>query len=220
MKLVLFITFVMMQICFAGCSQTQPTKKGSITAHIGGGCEGCEAIFENKIPFEKLSWTCTLPDFGEAGPKLVVSGIIYKADGKTPAPGVILYVYHTDQTGHYSKKGNEKGWGLRHGYIRGWMKTNDKGEYKFFTLKPASYPNAQIPAHIHPVIKEPGKNEYYIDEFLFDGDPFLTTKEKSKQEKRGGSGIIKLTDSNGMLHGNRDIILGLHIPGYPLSGDQ
>jgi protocatechuate 3,4-dioxygenase beta subunit len=148
---------------------------------------------------------------------MVISGVIYKADGKTPAPDVVLYVYHTDQTGHYTKKGNETGWGKRHGYIRGWMKTNNKGEYKFYTLKPASYPNSTIPAHIHPLVKEPDKNEYWIDEYLFEGDKFLTTEERKKQENRGGKGIIGLVEKNNILYGNRDIILGLHIPDYPAS---
>jgi protocatechuate 3,4-dioxygenase beta subunit len=38
------------------------------------------------------------------------------------------------------------------------------GHNRFYTLKPAAYPNAKIPATIHPVIKEPGLSEYYIDE--------------------------------------------------------
>src|SRR6266446_2307280 len=128
MKKILFFTIIIAQVIL-GCSQSPAKKKSSVGSHVGGSCEGCEAIFESPVSFEKLSWIDTLPDFNEPGPKMVINGVIYKADGKTPAPGVVLYVYHTDQTGHYSKKGNEKGWGLRHGYIRGWMKTNNNGEY-------------------------------------------------------------------------------------------
>jgi protocatechuate 3,4-dioxygenase, beta subunit len=36
----------------------------------------------------------------------------------------------------YTVKGDETGWGKRHGYLRGWMKTNEKGGHKFFTLMP------------------------------------------------------------------------------------
>ena len=111
---------------------------------VGGGCEGCEAIYESPVAFENLTWIDTLPDYFEAGPKLMISGIVYKADGKTPAANVVLYVYHTDQTGHYTQKENKTGWGKRHGYIRGWMKTNLKGEYKFYTLRPAPYPSRGI----------------------------------------------------------------------------
>lgn len=192
---------------------TQPNAKSK--QKVGGDCEGCEAIFESPVALEKLSWIDTLPDFHEPGPKMVISGVVYKADGKTPAKDVVLYVYHTDQQGNYSRKGNEKGWGLRHGYIRGWMKTNERGEYKFYTLRPASYPGTKAPQHIHPVIKEPGLNEYWIDEFLFDDDPFLTAHERSQQPLRGGSGgIVKLQQKNGLLVGERNIVLGKNVPGY------
>lgn len=180
---------------------------------VGGGCEGCEAVFE--YGSKKLSWMDTLPDFKEPGPKLEINGTIYQADGKTPARNVIVYIYHTDQHGVYPQKGNETGWAKRHGYLRGWIKTNADGKYKFYTLRPASYPNTRAPQHIHPVIKEPNKNEYYIDEYLFADDPFLNETEKTKQEKRGGSGVIILTKrQDGTWVAKRDIILGLNIPNY------
>jgi protocatechuate 3,4-dioxygenase beta subunit len=151
------------------CGQTnsQAQKDGApVEIKVGGPCEGCEAIYESKVPFDALNEIDTLPDFYEAGPKLVVSGTVYKSDGKTPAPGVVLYVYHTDQTGKYRVTGNETGWGKRHGSIRGWMKTNAQGRYKFYTLRPASYSKEGPPAHIHITIKEPGKTEYWIDDFI------------------------------------------------------
>lgn len=214
MKPLLFLTlFFLLGLSSCPQSNSQKNPKGQKT---GGPCEGCEAIYESPVAFEKLDWTDTLPDFKEPGPKLVISGVIYGAGGK-PAPGVVLYVYHTDQNGHYSKKGGEKGWGMRHGYIRGWVKTNESGEYRFYTLRPASYPHSRIPQHIHPTIKEPGKNEYWIDEYLFEDDPFLTREERNRQEGRGGKGIIRLEKKNGMLYGRRDIYLGRNIPGYPSS---
>lgn len=207
--------------CLAGlsaCSQNnrQNGKTGSTGQRIGGACEGCEAVFESQVAFEKLSWIDTLPDFNEPGPKMMISGVIYQADGKTPAKDVVLYIYHTGQDGKYTNKLHEKGWGARHGYIRGWMKTNDKGEYRFYTLKPASYPNSTAVKHIHPTIKEPGKNEYWIDEFIFDDDPFLTAeRRKEHQQLRGGNGLVKLREENGIWVGKRNIFLGKNIPGYP-----
>jgi protocatechuate 3,4-dioxygenase, beta subunit len=202
------------------CGQSSsPQKIKSITSEIkaGGNCEGCEAIYETSIPFNQLNEVDTLPDFNEAGPKIEISGIIYKADGRTPAPGVILYIYHTDQKGIYAKRGNETGWAKRHGYIRGWIKTNAKGEYKFYTLVPASYPNSKNPKHIHPVIKEPGISEYWIDEFLFDDDPLLPVEERIKSKPVGGNGILKTTTKDGMLRAKRNIILGLNVTDYPVT---
>ena len=173
---------------------------------VGGPCEGCEAVFE--YGSKKLSWIDTLPDFKEPGPKLEISGTVYQADGKTPARDVILYIYHTDQNGVYPQKGSETGWAKRHGYLRGWIKTNADGRYKFYTLRPASYPNTRAPKHIHPVIKEPNKNEYYVDEYLFADDPYLDEKEKTSQQKRGGSGIITLTKKqDGTWVGQKDMVI-------------
>jgi protocatechuate 3,4-dioxygenase, beta subunit len=186
---------------------------GANAQRVGGSCEGCEAVFE--YGSKKLTSVDTLPDFKEPGPKLEISGTIYLADGKTAARNVILYIYHTDQKGVYPQKGNETGWAKRHGYLRGWIKTNADGKYRFYTLRPASYPNSRAPQHIHPVIKEPNRNEYYIDEYLFTNDPFLDEKEKANQQKRGGSGIITLRKKqDGTWVGKRDIFLGLNIPNY------
>jgi len=113
MKFSIIIPALLCLISFNACSQNSANKQnkaGNTAPHVGGRCEGCEAIFESPIPFEKLDETDTLPDFNEPGPKIEISGIIYKPDGKTPAAGVILYVYHTDQNGIYAKKGDETGW--------------------------------------------------------------------------------------------------------------
>ena len=184
--------------------------------NVGGPCEGCEAIHESPVPFDKLEAVVKLPDATWNGKKpLGISGIVYKADGKTPAPGVIIYIYHTDETGHYTAKADAKGWEKRHGSVRGWMRTNEKGEYKFVTLRPAPYPGHSDPAHIHVTVKESDLNEYYIDEYVFDDDPLLTADKRQKLENRGGSGIIKLKDVGNMSKAERHIYLGRNIPNYP-----
>ncbi|MEO5601376.1 MAG: hypothetical protein ABIR06_10660 [Cyclobacteriaceae bacterium] len=70
------------------------------------------------------------------------------------------------------------------------------------------------PEHIHPIIKQPGIREYWIDEFLFDDDPALSARERNHQQGRGGLGIVSLRKGSGMLIGKRDIILGRNIPDY------
>lgn len=214
----IFIPLVLCSITLTGCPQSNTAKQntGNKSAiKVGGGCEGCEAIYESPVPFDKLKSTDTLPDFNDAGPRIEIGGIVYQPDGKTPAPDIIIYVYHTDQTGVYPTKGNEKGWGKRHGYLRGWVKTNEKGQYKFFTLKPAAYPGRKDPAHIHVTVKEPDKNEYWIDEYLFDDDPLLTQAMRNRNENRGGDGILKTTTTGSILKAERNIYLGKNIPGYP-----
>jgi protocatechuate 3,4-dioxygenase, beta subunit len=63
-------------------------------------------------------------------------------------------------------------------------------------------------------VKEPDKNEYYMDDYLFDDDPLLTQEERLRQRQRGGNGIIKPEIKNGILHAKRDIILGKNVENY------
>lgn len=180
---------------------------------VGGPCEGCEAVFE--YGNRELSAVDTLPEFGGWQPGLKITGTIYQSDGKTPAEGVILYVYHTNGKGVYPTKGNEKDWARRHGYIRGWVKTGTDGKYTFYTAKPGSYPSRNAPAHIHPTILEPNGKYYYIAEYLFADDPLVSEQEQSNSSPRGGDGnILSLKNEGDLRVGHRDIILGKNVRGY------
>lgn len=187
--------------------------------NVGGPFENSDYIYQ-QMPVE-ISSIDTSPGWKEPGIKLLVTGTIYKQDSKTPAPGVILYYYHTNTEGKYQHKPGEprsmppNDKGQTHGNIRGWVKTDSKGRYSIYTIRPGVYPNFDEPAHIHVTIKEPGFKEYYIDDFVFDDDKFLTSAKRKKLENRGGSGVLRLVSKNGLLVGERDIILGLNIPGYP-----
>ena len=217
MKRSILLLICISQLFLSACSQSPGnTGQAKSKAHVGGPCEGCEAIHECPIPFSQLNNTDTLPDFNDEGPKLEITGTVYQRDGKTPAKDVVIYIYHTDQTGNYSPGKNAKGWEKRHGHIRGWVKTNSDGFYKFYTLRPAAYPSRRDPQHIHVTIKESSLNEYWIDEYLFEDDPLLTKKPDQK-EARGGNGVVKVTSVNGIGKVKRDIILGLNVPDYPTS---
>lgn len=197
---------ILLSLLFTGLSINSQSKL------VGGPCEGCEAIYEyGEKPLKHVD---TLPLFKELPLPIRISGTVYKKDGNTPAKNVILYVYHTNDKGVYPKKKQSKGWESRHGYLRGWMKTNEKGQYVFYTSRPASYPNTRIAQHIHITVKEPDKNEYYMDSFHFRDDPYLPKNIIDKSNPRGGSGIISLKKEGSLYVATRDIILGLNIPNY------
>ncbi len=188
-------------VSLSACSQNQSQQK-----KINTSCEGCEAINESPVSFDKLRAIDTLPGFNEPGPKLNVNGVVYKKDGKTPAADVVLYLYQTDQKGIYTPGENAKGWEKRHGYRRAWIKTNKKGEYQFFTLVPASYPGTTNPKHIHVILSEPDGNTYWIDEYTFKTDPYFVAP-RAGHKPRGGSGILNPEMKNGILEAKRDIVL-------------
>ena len=162
----------------------------------------------------------------EKKPRLTLTGVIRESDGKTPARNVILYAYQTDETGHYTKRGDEdrNSFAWWHGKQRGWLKTNDRGEYEIDTIKPAPYPNGGAPAHIHAILKAPSqKHCTYIADFVFQGDPLLTSRYWDEVERDARSfglsgdpnyGGVKLTEgSSGRLVGARNITL---LPEYDL----
>ncbi len=154
-----------------------------------------------------MSWQITIPPKDEPGEPLKMSGIIYKPDGKTPAEGIVLYVYHTDATGYYCK--DDDPYNPR---LRGWMKTGKDGKYEFRTIKPAPYPHRTTPAHIHAQIYGSQITEYSIDDYWFEGDAFITPEQKAKLlTGRGGyNSIIKLNRNvEGILMGVRNIKLDI-----------
>lgn len=144
----------------------------------------------------------------EPGTPLVVSGTVYRPGGRVPAPGVLLYAYHTNARGIYPKRGDETGNGRRHGYLRGWLRTDARGRYRLVTIRPAMYPTRAEPAHIHLTVTPPGCAEDYVDSILFDDDPLLTRAQRARLAGRGGSGVVRAAPvGRGGLQATRDIVL-------------
>ena len=172
---------------------------------LSGFSEESRCPQEHSATSEKDSWKVSLVDKNEPGEPLIVSGTVYDQDGKTPLEGVSIYVYQTDAKGYYSKEGS----GSSNPRIKGWMRTNAEGKYEFRTIKPASYPGRRIPAHIHCKVSGAGYSDQFIDEFLFEGDPYLTKDDFQKFGNKGRfSSIMKVTrDKDGVLRCDRDIKL-------------
>lgn len=187
---------------------------------VGGTFENSEFTYYG-IP-KHISSTDTSSGWTQKGEKILLTGIVYQQDGKTPAPEVLLYYYQTNTDGKYLHKPEEKRsmpqneLGQTHGYIRGWVKTDAEGKYFIYTVRPGTYPTNDEPAHIHITVKEPNEiKEYYIDDFVFDDDKLLTSSKRQKMENRCGSGILRLVQKGDLQIGERNLILGLNIPDYP-----
>ncbi|MCY7352204.1 MAG: hypothetical protein LH606_16320, partial [Cytophagaceae bacterium] len=203
MKAILFILATLCLSCSSdGFTQNQPPT-----------CDEC--VFE-QTP-KNVSWHLTVPADTARGQRIRISGTVFQSDGKTPAAGVLLYGYHTNAAGRYAKIGTEdrRSHAWWHGYLRGWLKTDANGRYEINTIKPAPYPGGTEPAHIHAMVKAPNQTEsYWIHDFLFKGDPFLTDTYWYRSEMVSGNlryeGITLKARSSGVQEGTRNIVLHPH----------
>src|SRR5947209_3145952 len=79
----------------------------------------------------------------EPGERLIITGQVFGPDGRTPAPGVLVYAYQTDATGLYHNDAQ------RVARLHGWAKTDSEGRFEFHTVRPGAYPERDIAAHVH-----------------------------------------------------------------------
>jgi protocatechuate 3,4-dioxygenase, beta subunit len=172
-------------------------------------CEGCEGAAErDPAAMESQS---QISNVNESGEPFVFEGVVYQADGKTPAPNVVLYAYHTNADGRYANGSSESVWSRRHGRLRGWVRTGADGRYLFRSIKPAPYPNDVLPAHVHITVLEPERRPYWIDDIVFEGEFGVTKKYRESMIDKGGNGIVKARRSkDGTWWVTRDIILEPH----------
>ena len=110
-----------------------------------------------------VSWKTVLSKKSDRDEPMMISGTVFQPDGKTPAPNILIYFYHTDTEGYYGRGNGE----IRHGHFRGWMLTDTKGRYQFESIKPAAYPDRTFAAHVHMTLTGVDRREDSIDSILF-----------------------------------------------------
>jgi len=153
-----------------------------------------------------VSWKSVLSKKSDRDEPMVISGTVYNPDGKTPAPNVLIYFYHTDSEGYYNRKRDGE---PLHGHFRGWMLTDAKGRYEFSSIRPAAYPERKFAAHVHMTLTGKNFREESIDSILFEGDPLISREERQTAGRKGGfNPIVKLEKgASGIWQATRDIQL-------------
>lgn len=152
----------------------------------------------------EVFWKTVLSSEKDKGEKMIISGTVFEPDGKTPAPNVLIYLYHTDIEGYYGRNGEHK-----HGRYRGWMLTDRQGRYEFLTIKPAPYPENRFAAHIHMTVTSKELKEDWVDSILFEGDRLISPRERETAGRKGGfNPIVKLEKgADGLWRATRNIQL-------------
>jgi protocatechuate 3,4-dioxygenase, beta subunit len=142
----------------------------------------------------------------EPGRPIIVAGRVYDEDGRTPLREALLYVYHTDDAGYYSKPRNDP----RTARINSWVPVHGDGSYSFRTILPGHYVVDNPPArHIHVHLSAPGVPDHWIDSFLFAGDPRLTQEQLTSNAGMGARSAIMtpVRRAGGVVYYQRDIRL-------------
>ncbi|URW75495.1 hypothetical protein M9980_13325 [Sphingomonas donggukensis] len=189
------------------CTARADAEAGQARADLYD-CEGCEAALEG-APAALRSRT-TLGGASEPGERMLLMGRVLRPDGRTPAPGVVVYAHHTNAAGLYAGGHRGATWSARHGRLRGWVVSAADGGYAFDTIKPAPYPDRSMPAHVHLYIAEPGRRPYYIDDVVFAGEFRVDDSYRRRMPLRGGNGIVPVIRRGEVWHVRRDIILERH----------
>ncbi|MGE0641309.1 MAG: hypothetical protein AB7G12_02615 [Thermoanaerobaculia bacterium] len=154
------------------------------------------------LPGEDAPSAIRLTGDGEPGTPLVVEGTVFRPDGVTPAPGVVLYVYQTGLDGLYhSTDGAPR--------LRGYMKTDEHGRFSYRSIRPGSYPKSTIPAHVHTQLWGGGFEPQWNRDLLFADDPFVRDRDRSESDSAGRFGWIcaPRRDAAGVLHCTHDLRL-------------
>ena len=140
----------------------------------------------------------------EPGTPFVIHGRVFRADGRTPAPDLIVFAYHTDATGRYDvPSAGPHSWRLR-----GWVKTDADGRFEFTTIRPAPYPSRKTAAHVHLAIEGPGVARQSAG-LTFEGDPLLTAAERQESTRAGRFGMIRPIEHRG---GVQHVALEIRLP--------
>jgi protocatechuate 3,4-dioxygenase beta subunit len=137
-------------------------------------------LFEGiKLEAEEIDLTRNTDTDKEAmGERIIVVGKVMDEDEK-PIPNTLVEIWQANAAGRYHHPVDQHNAPLDPNFIgAGRCVTNEKGDYRFLTIKPGAYPwlnhtNAWRPAHIHLSLFGPSFVTRLVTQFFFPGDPLL-----------------------------------------------
>lgn len=120
------------------------------------------------------------PGTGQAplGERIIMSGRVLD-ENKRPVSNTLIEIWQANSAGRYLHRNDQHDAPLDPNFIgAGRCCTNEKGEYRFISIKPGAYPwgnhhNAWRPAHIHLSLFGPAFATRLVTQLYFPGDPLL-----------------------------------------------
>ena len=140
---------------------------------------------ENHAPVGRLEYVGAQ----EPGERMTVRLRLTDAAGE-PVVSAVVYAYQTSAKGFYAQDAahvQAMAGDVNHARLFGYMITDDDGRIEIRTIRPAGYPNSDLPQHIHLHAEHEGQS---LDgsELVFTDDPRLT--QSVREEYSGGGAII------------------------------
>ncbi|MBL8835663.1 MAG: protocatechuate 3,4-dioxygenase subunit beta [Alphaproteobacteria bacterium] len=112
------------------------------------------------------------------GERIIVAGRVLDEDGR-PVAGTLLEMWQANSAGRYIHPRDQHPAPLDPNFTgAGQVLTNERGEWRFLTIKPGAYPwrnthNAWRAQHLHFSVFGPGFVTRIVTQMYFPGDPLL-----------------------------------------------
>lgn len=156
---------------------------------------------QERNPCAAATWTADLAQAAGERATLRMEGRVFLPDGKTPAAGVLMYVYQTGRDGEYGSDGRG---GPR---LRAWIRTDSQGRYRYDTVEPAPYPDGTTPAHIHVQFWGAGVGQQYFDVY-FEHDRLVGERLRAAARAEGRfASVVRLSEGGPGRTGKQDFRL-------------
>jgi protocatechuate 3,4-dioxygenase, beta subunit len=157
---------------------------------------------------------------GEAmGERIIVTGRVLDED-EHPVPNTLIEIWQANAAGRYHHEVDQHNAPLDPNFLGfGRCMTNEKGEYRFLSVKPGPYPwlnhpNAWRPSHIHLSLFGPSFVTRLVTQVFFPGDPLIpldpilnSVPTKSGRERLISSYAHDVTEAEWALGYRFDIVL-------------
>lgn len=188
MKKSLFFFILICCACFAKSQSDTAQLLKQIDVKLRGNPSAVSSVLSDKsyvalhplISFREMIKTnaaaaiLNIAPADEPGKKIRVIATIINREGQ-PIPNALVYLYQTDSRGWYAADAphvlrNEGD--FRHARLFGYVRSDKDGKIELHTIKPAGYPQSDLPAHIHVHVSADGYRAYGT-EFLFKDDERL-----------------------------------------------
>ena len=129
----------------------------------------------------------------EPGDPMVIHGRVVAPDGRAPVVQAIVFAYHTDREGLYSREDRPHSWRLR-----GWARTGADGRFEFHTIRPGAYPSRNQAAHVHFTVFT-SEGNFHGEALEFDDDPLVGADDRRRENATGEFGTIRKVRREGQV---------------------